>query len=48
MTLFTPKELEVLFKMNRLDFTELVTFLKRRSSKGVDSKPTKPGNFDRV
>jgi hypothetical protein len=46
--LFTPKQLEVLIKMNRLDFTELVVTFKGGSSKGVGFKPAKPGNFDRV
>jgi hypothetical protein len=32
--------------MNRLDFNELVTALKGGSSKGVEFKPAKPGNFD--
>jgi hypothetical protein len=40
--------LEVLFKLNRLDFTELVAALKGGSSKGVGFKPIKPGNFDGV
>ncbi len=44
--LFTPKQLEVLLKMNRLDFNELVMALKEGSSKGVEFKPTKPRNFD--
>jgi hypothetical protein len=34
--------------MNRLDFTELVKALKKRSSKNVKFKPTKLGNFDGV
>jgi len=44
--LFTLEQLEVLLKMNRLDFNELVTALKGRSSKGVEFKPAKPRNFD--
>jgi hypothetical protein len=44
--LFTPEQLEVLLKMNRLDFNELVAALKGGSSKGVEFKPVKPGNFD--
>jgi len=43
--LFTLEQLEVLFKMNRLDFIELVVALKGGSSKSVGFKPTKPGNF---
>jgi quercetin dioxygenase-like cupin family protein len=48
IVLFTLKQLEVLFKMNRPDFTELVVALKGGSSKGVGFKPTKPRNFDGV
>jgi hypothetical protein len=44
--LFTPEQLEVLLKMNRPDFNELVVALKGGSSKGVGFKPAKPGNFD--
>jgi hypothetical protein len=44
--LFTPEQLEVLFKMNRLDFNELVVALKGGSSKGVEFKPAKFGTFD--
>jgi hypothetical protein len=40
--------LEVLFKMNRTNFTELVTALKGGSLKGVGFKPAKLGNFDGV
>jgi hypothetical protein len=43
---FTQEQLEVLLKMNRLDFTELVAALKGGSSKGVGFKPARPGNFD--
>jgi hypothetical protein len=38
--------LEVLLKMNRLDFSELVVTLKRGSSKNAGYQPTKLGNFD--
>jgi hypothetical protein len=38
--------LEVLLKMNRPDFSELVTALKGRASKDVRFQPAKPGNFD--
>jgi hypothetical protein len=44
--LFTPEQLEVLLKMNRPDFTELVVALKGGSSKSVGFKPARPGNFD--
>ncbi len=43
---FMPKQLEVLLKMNRPNFTKLVEALKRRSSKSARFKPTKPENFD--
>ncbi len=46
--LFTLEQLEVLFKMNRPDFKELVVALKGGSSKSVGFKLTKPGNFDRI
>jgi len=32
--------------MNKFDFSELVTTLKRGSSKNVGFQPAKPGNFD--
>jgi hypothetical protein len=48
IVLFTPKQLEVLLKMNRPDFTELVAALKGRSSKGGRFKLTKLGNFDGI
>jgi hypothetical protein len=35
MILFTPVQLEILFKMNRPDFSELVAALKGGSSKSV-------------
>jgi hypothetical protein len=44
--LFTPEQLEVLLKMNRPDFSELVEALKGGSSKSVGFKPARPGNFD--
>jgi len=44
--LFTPKQLEVLLKMNRPDFSELVAALKVGSSKSAGFQPAKPGNFD--
>ncbi len=44
--LFTPEQLEVLLKMNRPNFNELVVALKGGSSKGVEFKPAKPGTFD--
>jgi hypothetical protein len=44
--LFTPEQLEVLLKMNRPDFTELVVALKGASSKSVGFKPARLGNFD--
>jgi hypothetical protein len=44
--LFTPKQFEILLKMNRPDFGELVAALKMRTSKGERFQPAKPGNFD--
>jgi hypothetical protein len=44
--LFTSEQLEVLFKMNRPDFSELVTAFKVGSSKNAGYQPAKPGNFD--
>ncbi len=46
--LFTPEQLEVLFKMNRPNFTKLVMTFKRGSLKGVGFKHVKPRNFDMV
>jgi hypothetical protein len=46
IVLFTPKQLEVVFKMNRLDFIKLVADFKVGSLKGAGFKPVKPGNFD--
>jgi signal recognition particle GTPase len=44
--LFTPQQLEVLLKMNRPDYNELVAALKAGSSKSVGFKPARPGNFE--
>jgi hypothetical protein len=44
--LFTPEQLEVLLKMNRPDFGELVAALKTGTSKGERFQPAKPENFD--
>jgi hypothetical protein len=44
--LFTQEQLEVLLKMGRLDFGELVATLKTRAAKGERFQPAKPGNFD--
>jgi hypothetical protein len=44
--LFTTEQLEVLLKMNRPDFSELVTTLKGKSSKNARFQPAKPRNFD--
>jgi hypothetical protein len=44
--LFTPEQLEVLLKMNRPDYNELVATLKGGSSKGVGFKAARPGNFE--
>jgi hypothetical protein len=38
--------MEVLFKINRPDFSELVTTLKGGSSKNAGFQLAKPGNFD--
>jgi len=48
LVLFTPEQLEVLLKMNRPDFGELVTALKTGTSKGERFQPAKLGNFDGV
>jgi hypothetical protein len=48
MILFIPEQLEVLLKMNRFDFTELVVALNGGSSKSVGFKLAKPGNFDEI
>jgi hypothetical protein len=44
--LFTQEQLEVLLKMGRPEFGELVTALKMGTAKGERFQPTKPGNFD--
>jgi hypothetical protein len=44
--LFTQEQLEVLFKMGRPDFGELVAALKTGAAKGERFQPAKPGNFD--
>jgi hypothetical protein len=44
--LFTPEQLEVLLKMNRPDFGELVAALKRGLPKDARFQPAKPGNFN--
>jgi hypothetical protein len=44
--LFTPEQLEVLLKMGRPDFGELVAALKTGVAKGERFQPAKPGNFD--
>ncbi len=46
--LFTMEQLEVLLKMNRPDFIELVVVLKGGSSKSVGFQPIKPRNFDGI
>jgi hypothetical protein len=43
---FTQEQLEVLLKMGRPDFGELVVALKTRAAKGERFQPAKPGNFD--
>jgi len=44
--LFTQEQLEVLLKMGRPDFAELVAALKTRAAKGERFQQAKPGNFD--
>jgi hypothetical protein len=44
--LFTSEQLEVLLKMNRPDFSELVAAFKGGASKDARFQPAKPGNFD--
>jgi len=44
--LFTSEQLEVLFKMGRPDFGDLLAALKPGASKGKRFQPAKPGNFD--
>jgi hypothetical protein len=43
---FTQEQLEVLLKMNRPDFNELVATLKGGASKDARFQPAQPGNFD--
>jgi hypothetical protein len=43
---FTLEQLEVLLKMGRPDFGELVAGLKTGAAKGERFQPAKPGNFD--
>ncbi len=38
--------MEVLLKMNRPNFSELVAALKKGASKDARFQPAKPGNFD--
>jgi hypothetical protein len=44
--LFTQEQLEVLLKMGRPDFGELVAALKTGAAKGEKFQPAKPENFD--
>jgi hypothetical protein len=44
--LFTPEQLEVLLKINRPNFSELVAALKGGPSKNARYQPVKLGNFD--
>ncbi len=46
MVLFTQEQLEVLLKMGRPDFGELVAALKTGATKGERFQPAKPRNFD--
>jgi len=46
LVLFTQEQLEVLLKMNRPDFNELVAALKGGASKDARFQPAKPRNFD--
>jgi len=46
LVLFTQEQLEVLFKMNRPNFSELVAALKGGASKDARFQPAKLGNFD--
>jgi hypothetical protein len=48
MVLFILKQLEVLVKMNRPDFSELVVIFKRGSLKGVGFQLAKLANFDKI
>jgi len=44
--LFTQEQLEILLKMNRPDFNELVAALKGGASKDARFRLAKPENFD--
>jgi len=44
--LFTQKQLEILLKMGRPDFGELVATLKTGAAKGERFQSAKPGNFN--
>jgi hypothetical protein len=46
LVLFTPEQLEVLLKINRPDFSELVAALKGGPSKNARYQLAKLGNFD--
>jgi hypothetical protein len=46
LVIFTPEQLEVLLKMGRPDFGELVAALKTGAAKGERFQPAKPGNFN--
>ncbi|CAM6014572.1 unnamed protein product [Sphagnum balticum] len=46
LVLFTQEQLEVLLKMNRPDFGELVAALKSGTSKNERFQPAKLGNFN--
>jgi len=46
LVLFTQEQWEVLFKMNRPDFSELVAAFKGGSSKNARFQPAKLENFD--
>jgi len=46
LVLFTQEQLEVLFKMNRPDFSELIAALKGGTSKDARFQLAKPGNFN--
>jgi signal recognition particle GTPase len=46
LVLFTPEQLEVLFKMNRPNFSELVAAFKGGSSKNAGYQRAKPENFN--
>ncbi len=46
LVLFTQEQLEVLLKMNRPNFNELVVVFKGGASKDARFQLVKPGNFD--